>query len=281
MLIEKNLNREIDTKENEKIKPVDPTLLLYEESPNKNYINTNIATTTGLNPKQKLSIELLQIILKDPSLFEDEREKILQLIENIKSNELDYFYVYSDITGINDNVVSVIKTNKGSIEEPSVNVIQNTLDFDVEFYKIGRKCSGLKKRYAIIKDGKLYSSDKPLSELEKYDEKEWEKMKQKTQFLEGAEVINESFDQYDQGMGEWSNKEKKFRIRINYIADKEKNTQSSFFFYFDNERQMKTVESAIFNLIKSDNFKLVSKNNLDNLRQISEYSYKFYTIIIL
>ena len=279
MLIEKNLNREIDTKENEKIKPVDPTLLLYEESPNKNYINTNIVTTTGLNAKQKLSIELLQIILKDPSLFEDEREKILQLIENIKSNELDYFYVYSDITGINDNVVSVIKTNKGSIEEPSVNVIQNTLDFDVEFYKIGRKCSGLKKRYAIIRDGKLYSSDKPLSELEKYDEKEWEKMKQKTQFLEGAEVINESFDQYDKGMGEWSNKEKKFRIRINYIADKEKNTQSSFFFYFDNERQMKTVESAIFNLIKSDNYKLVSKNNLDNLKHILEASHKFYTIL--
>ena len=275
MLTEKITNKEEDINTNIILKMEKTS---YEYYPPL-YINKNIISNIFLNTKKRLSIRLLEIIRNDDTLSEEDKLKTSELIEKIKNNELDYIYVYSDINRINDTFISTLKNNEESIEEPRLDVIPDTLDFDVEFYKIGRKCSGLKKRYAIIRDGKLYSSDKPLSELEKYDEKEWEKMKQKTKFLEGAEVINESFDKYDKGMGEWSNKEKKFRIRINYIDDKEKNKKSSFFFYFDNNKKMKDVELAIFNLIKSDNYKLVSKNNLDNLRQISEYSYKFYTIM--
>ena len=208
MLTEKITNKEEDINTNIILKMEKTS---YEYYPPL-YINKNIISNIFLNTKKRLSIRLLEIIRNDDTLSEEDKLKTSELIEKIKNNELDYIYVYSDINRINDTFISTLKNNEESIEEPRLDVIPDTLDFDVEFYKIGRKCSGLKKRYAIIRDGKLYSSDKPLSELEKYDEKEWEKMKQKTKFLEGAEVINESFDKYDKGMGEWSNKEKKNKV---------------------------------------------------------------------
>ena len=101
--------------------------------------------------------------------------------------------------------------NREKIIKPELIKLPDSIDYDIEFYKIGKKCNALKKRYAIIKKGKLYSSDKPLKQMDK------KKLKEKTQYLQEAEVINETIDEQSANGGEWSNKNKRYRIRINKL----------------------------------------------------------------
>ena len=226
----------------------------HDENININNDNSNskIKNANTLKTKQKLSISLLHQIQRNPKTTPEEKTKINEIIEEIKNK--NYYYCLSDLNGANKELIT-------------------TIDYDIKLYKKGKKCNALKKRYAIIKKGKLYSSDKPLKQMDK------KKLKEKTQYLQEAEVINETIDEQSANGGEWSNKNKRYRIRINYIEDKKKKEYSSFFLYFDDKKEMNEVNLALFNICKKDNYKIIAKNSIHNLKQILLNGNKFYTIL--
>ena len=257
-----------------KVEPVDAPLILQEDYPNiKQDIKLININHSSLNARKRLSIELLVQIQNDPNISIEEKEKINQLIEEIKDK--DFIACYSDFNGANQDLIKKMEENQEAIEEPGLLHFPDTLDYDIELYKIGRKCHGLKGRHAIIKDGKLYSSDKPLKDLK---EKDWEKLKEKTDFLKNATINTENKE--TASGGEWSSKEKEYRIRINYIPNPEKpNEESSFYLYFQEERQMKEVELALYNLSRPDKFKNDAKECLDELNKNIQKGKKFYAIM--
>ena len=256
------------------IQPVDANLNLQEENPNIDISqNPKIFNPNPQNVKKRLSLEILREMLRDPNISIDEKEKINKLIQ--ETREKDYTMSYYDLNGANEDLVQSINQNKESLEEPGLLIFPNNINYDIEFYKLGRKCHGLKKRYAIIKNGKLYSSDKPLKDLQ---EKDFEKLKDKTEFLIKAE-INKETKEVNSG-GEWSSKEKENRIRVNFIPDPKKpEEKSSFFLYFEDERQMKEVDLALYNLSRPPEFQLEAKNSLDKLNNIFLYGKKLYTML--
>ena len=257
-----------------KVEPVDAPLILQEDYPNiKQDIKLININHSSLNARKRLSIELLVQIQNDPNISIEEKEKINQLIEEIKDK--DFIACYSDFNGANQDLIKKMEENQEAIEEPGLLHFPDTLDYDIELYKIGRKCHGLKGRHAIIKDGKLYSSDKPLKDLK---EKDWEKLKEKTDFLKNATINTENKE--TASGGEWSSKEKEYRIRINYIPNPEKpNEESSFYLYFQEERQMKEVELALYNLSRPDKFKNDAKECLDELNKNIQKGKKCYAIM--
>ena len=119
------------------------------------------------------------------------------------------------------------------------------IEYDVEFYKIGQSCNGLKKRHAIIKPGRLFSSTIPVSEYLKLEDKNKAKLKEKTKYLDKSEVYLENLDNAKNLPGEWSNKKKNYRMRIIY-DDKEANKKKGFFFYFQTRDHMYECEEMLF-----------------------------------
>ena len=233
--------------------------------------NSNIKDSNTLKIKQRLSISLLHQMQRNPKISSQEKAKINEIIEEVKTK--NYLYGLSDLNGANKDLIISMNQKKENITKPGIVQLPDSIDYDIEFYKIGKKCNGLKKRYAIIKKGRLFSSDKPLKQLDK------KKLKEKTQFLEGAEIYCDTIkDQREEG-GEWANKNKKYRIRIDYLEDKVKNNYSSFFLYFDDKKEMNEVNLALFNICKKDNYKLIAKNTIQNLKQILIDGNKFYTIL--
>ena len=259
------------------IEPIDGNLNLPEDNKDLNItpdINNNI-NPSPLNIKKRLSIEILRQIMRDQNISYEEKEKINKLIQEIRDK--DYTMSYSDFNGANDDLVQSLNQNKQVLEDPGVLKLPNSLDYDIELYKIGRKCHGLKGRYGIIKNGKLYSSDKPLQSLK---EKDFEKLKDKTDFLKDAEIIKE-FRDLNSG-GEWPPKDKQYRIRINYQPDpekKEKEKESTITLYFQDEHQMKEVELALYNISKPVEFKTKAKTICDNLNNIFLKGKRLYTIL--
>ena len=269
-------SNEIKTYTND-IQPVDPTLNLPDKNMDK--INPkinpkiNIVNNKQSNVKQRLSMEILRQMLKDPTVPIEEKQKVNKLIEEVRNN--DYYLSYSDLNGANQDLMSTFNQNNEIIEKPGLLTFPKTLDYDIEFYKLGRKCHGLKGRKAIIKDGKLFSSDKSLKDIQ---EKDWEKMKEKTDFLQNAEVINEEKDDPNRDKREWSSKDKNYRIIVNY-TEPEKKEPSSFFLYFNEKKQMKEVELAIYNLSKPEPFKTEVKNHIDKFSSLLLEGKKLYTIL--
>ena len=261
------------------IEPIDGNLNLPEDNKDLNIIpdiNNNL-NPSPLNIKKRLSIEILRQIMRDQNISYEEKEKINKLIQEIRDK--DYTMSYSDFNGANDDLVQSLNQNKQILEDPGVLKLPNSLDYDIELYKIGRKCHGLKGRYGIIKNGKLYSSDKPLQSLK---EKDFEKLKDKTDFLKDAEIIKE-FRDLNSG-GEWPPKDKQYRIRINYQPDpekKEKEKESTITLYFQDEHQMKEVELALYNISKPIEFKTKAKTICDNLNNIFLKGKRLYTILKL
>ena len=254
--------------------PVESYLNLQEENPNIDLSqNPKILNPSPENIKKRLSLEILREMLRDQNISIDEKEKINKLIQ--ETREKDYTKSYCDLNGANEDLVQSINQNKESLEKPGLLIFPNNLNYDIEFYKLGRKCHGLKKRYAIIKDGKLYSSDKPLKDLQ---EKDFEKLKDKTEFLRKADIRKETPE--SNSGGEWSAKDKDNRIRVDFIPDPKKpEDKSSFFLYFQDERQMKEVDLALYNMSRPPEFKVDAKNTLDNLNKIFLYGKNFYTIL--
>ena len=263
----------------DKIEPIDPTLKLQEENQNPKIFNPKIFNPKILNNdyqviKKRLSIELLRQILKDINTPIEQKSSINELIENVRNG--DYHLSYSDLNGANQELMRSLNQNTDVLDNPKLIYFHDTLDYDIDLYKIGRKCHGLKSRYAIIKDGKLYSSDKPLKDLQ---EKDFEKLKEKTNFLKNAEIIEETKDNQSQNGGEWSVKDKNYRIRINYKD--EDNKDSSFYLYFDDPVKMKEVSLSIYNLSKSDEYKTNGRNAINNLNNLLIKGKQFYTIFKL
>ena len=257
-----------------KILPLDSSLKIQEEEEKNNdlsnsYINNNNIET--LKTKQKLSISLFNKMQNDPNISSKEKEKIPELIEQIKNK--NYYYCLSDLNGANHELIKLMNQNTDIISKPQLVQLPNTIDYDIEFYKIGKKCSGIKKRFAIIKDRRLFSSSQPLNNLDK------KKLKEKTKYLEGAEIINETIDNQSMDGGEWSNRNKKYRIRINYLEDKNKQLYSSFFMYFDNKKELEEVNLALFNISKKGNYKTIAKNSILNINEMLLNGKKFYTIL--
>ena len=237
----------------------------------KNNVNNNI---TQLNIKQQLSISLLNKMQNTSDFSSEEKQKLKEIIQDIQNK--NYFYTLSDLNDANKDLITFIDQNKEKITKPQIIQLPDSLNYDIEFYKIGKKCSGIKKRYAIIKDGKLFSSKKPLKELKNTDKKN---LKEKTKYLEGAEIIQETIDNQSRDGGEWSNRNKKYRIRINYLEDKKKLIYSSFFMYFDDMKELNEANYAIFNISKKDNYRTVAKNNMNRLNKILLNGNKLYTIL--
>ena len=149
------------------------------------------------------------------------------------------------------------------------------IDYDVEFYKIGQSCNGLKKRHAIIKPARLFSSTIPVSEYLKLKDKNKAKLKEKTKYLDNSEVYLENFDNAKVLPGEWSNKKKNYRMRIVY-DDKEAKKKKGFFFYFQTRDHMYECEEMLFGERKrkeraamlgpiAEDLKKLTKNAEDNI----------------
>ena len=257
------------------ILPLDTNINLPEEKNKYNELSdSNIKKNNKLTTKQQLSISLLNLMKNDPNNPRQEKMKISELIENVKNN--NYYHCLSDLNGANQELMTTINQNQDKLKKLQIIQLPNSIDYDIDFYKIGKKCQGIKRRYAIIKNGKLFSSKKPLKNLAKNDRKA---LKDKTRFLIGAEIISQTIDNQSENEGEWSDRSKKYRIRIDYLEDKNKNKYSSFFMYFNNKKQLNEVNSALFNISKKDNYRTIAKNTINNLKDILITGNKFYTIL--
>ena len=257
------------------IQPLDPTLNLPNINMNSNQNSIKINENDSSKIKRYFAIEILQQIISDNYTSMEEKEKLSKLIQQIKDK--GYTSCFSEINAVDQNPFISMDEKIEKIDPKSM-ILPNTLNYDIEFYKIGQRCHGLKKRSAIVKNGKFYSSDKPLNKLE---EKDFTKLKEKTSLLQGAEVICEIYDEEAKDQGEWSNKDKKFRIRINYKDPEKKDEEnlSSFFFYFENKEQMDEFRAAIFNLNKTNNYKLVAHNAINDMSKNILNGNKLYTIL--
>ena len=257
------------------IQPLDPTLNLPNINMNSNQNSIKINENDSSTIKRYFAIEILQQIISDHYTSMEEKEKLSKLIQQIKDK--GYTSCFSEINAVDQNPFISLDEKIEKIDPKSM-ILPNTLNYDIEFYKIGQRCHGLKKRSAIVKNGKFYSSDKPLNKLE---EKDFTKLKEKTSLLQGAEVICEIYDEEAKDQGEWSNKDKKFRIRINYKDPEKKDEEklSSFFFYFENKEQMDEFRAAIFNLNKTNNYKLVAHNAINDMSKNILNGNKLYTIL--
>mgnify|MGYP006873000002 CR=1 FL=1 len=170
----------------------------------------------------------------------------------------------------------LFRSNENIIEKPIVLILPEELNYDVELYKIGKTCKGLKKRYAIIKRGGFYSSKKPLAQIDR------NKLKDKTQYLDGALLMTETKNSVGKADGEWSNKNKNFRIRINYSIVPGNNSlknMRSFFLYFENEKKMKEVEIMLFGIILRDSTKKKIKKSLADMTNTLTHGNPFYALM--
>ena len=207
---------------------VDPNLNLPEDTENSK--NSNILeikeNLERSNLKTLLSLELCKEILGNPFLSEEKKEQIKYLISKINENK--YYYCYEKLINLDSEIIKIFK-------KPILLTIPKELNYDLEMYIIGKICKKLKKRYAIIKHGMLYSSKEPLMKIN------LKKLKDKTPFLNGAQIIIETKDTIRKDQRERSNKNKKYRIIINYsiVKNNNKPTFSSFFYTLMMKRRWK------------------------------------------
>ena len=266
------------------VEEVDPNLILHDNikediKKSRNNIQKSKLSNLELRDiKKQLSIELLREMLHNPSNTNEENEYIQQLIDNIE--EKKYYYCYGDLNRENVGIIRLFEQYEKIIERPIVVDLPEMLNYDVEFYKIGKTCSGLKKRYAIIKRGGFFSSKKPLNQMNEFD---INNSKDKTMYLPGSLVSIETRDDPNRSRGEWSNKNKVFRIRIDYQMGRndsnQKPKESSFFLYFDDEKKMKEVDLMLFGITLSEKYKKIIKRHLCDIDTKLTQGNLFYTIL--
>ena len=289
---EKEISQSNKVKESLGIKAIDPYLNLQEnnniiDNINDNQNNQNLSLNQNLRSKKsklRLSLEFIQELLRSPGISEEEKEKYQELAKKIQEEE-NYLLIYDDIHSKDSDISRDIKNSQISKEKPIVINLPQSLNYDVELYKIGQKCGGLQKRWAIINRGGFSSSKKHIKEMDKKN------IKDKTQFLKGALILIEHLDENQKDKGEWSNKTKPFRIKIIYCKDpqkagklditdeKNKKELSQFCLYFDDENKMKEVYLMLFDITLSEEQKQNINNNLGNLSGFIEEGNKFYTLL--
>ena len=94
--------------------------------------------------------------------------------------------------------------------------IKDKCNFDVIFYKIGEKCNGWKKRFAIIVRGGLFSSTKPLKFYSTYKGNLRDVAKEKTKYLHKSIVSLEQYKFDQKNLPEWQEPNLKFRMKVEY-----------------------------------------------------------------
>jgi len=265
-----------ENKQSLSIDIVDPNLNLPGDVKNsKNTIKSCIKSNSERNNiKKLLSLELFNEILNNPNCPEEEKEKINNLINKVKENK--YYYCYGDLSNPNSEIIKIFEEKEIVIERPFVLALPEELNYDVELYKIGKTCKGLKKRYAIIKRGGFYSSKKPLVHIDR------NKLKDKTPFLKGALLMIETKDSVGKAEGEWSNKKKNYRIRINYSivpGDNSLKNIRSFFLYFEDEKKMREVEIMLFGILLNETTKKKIRQHLADVTKTLTEGNSFYTIM--
>ena len=247
---------------------VDPNLNLPEDTENSK--NSNILeikeNLERSNLKTLLSLELCKEILGNPFLSEEKKEQIKYLISKINENK--YYYCYEKLINLDSEIIKIFK-------KPILLTIPKELNYDLEMYIIGKICKKLKKRYAIIKHGMLYSSKEPLMKIN------LKKLKDKTPFLNGAQIIIETKDTIRKDQRERSNKNKKYRIIINYsiVKNNNKPTFSSFFLYFDDEKKMEEVFLILFKMSLKEYTKNKITKNLADINNTLTQSCSFFTLL--
>ena len=196
-------------------------------------------------------------------------------------NQDKYYYIFDDINIRDYTLLNDIKEKSNELEKPIIlKKIPTEIGYDIELHKIGKSCHGMKKRYGIIQNGGIFSSKEPRNKI-----KDLKKLKDKSQYLQGAEIIKETKEQWEhdqsKSKGEWHSKNKTFRIRVNYFinpGDKE-SKQSSFYLYLDNEQSLNEVYLIISNMQLSLTNKESIIQNLDNFNSMLLKNQKFYTIL--
>ena len=255
----------------------------------------------------KMAIEILEEMKRThgTSSSNINLETLTSTIEKIKEDPLNYYYCLNDFK--NDNEFDIAKFNQ--IEkikyEKIKKEIKDKCDFDVIFYKIGEKCNGWKKRYAIIERKKFYSSKKPLKEFKK------NKAKDKTKYLSRSIITLENQNNGKKLLPEWHEPTLKFRMKIEYNPnkvkikneefndedeekkeeekkeDKKKKEEEKkinkkrkwFVFYFKTEEEMYEVKGLLFDSYNEENTDTLLIDNLKLMNNSIENSFNFYGIL--
>ena len=265
-----NPDNEVETKNPEVIQD-------NREVENQEILNLNPSPEAYI--KSKLSLGLIDQIIKNPNLSEDELKRYNEIKDEI--NKYNYFFIYDDINIHDYNLIRNLKEINNEIEEPKIeNEVNEEINYDIEFHKIGSRCSGIKERSGIIEKGKLFSSTKPKKEIKNIKD-----LKDKTPFLQDAEIIKETKSEIENNKdkGEWGSKKKNYRIRINYYTkpgDLE-SKRSSFFLYLESEEALNEVYLILCNMRLSFTNKESLKITLDKVNTMLMNRKKFYTIIKL
>ena len=273
MIVNKQLeNDEIKSSMNVDI--IDPNLNLPNPANNIFVQPLNLRDNIyGASKIKKLSLEFLREI-EHSNISDEEKEKFNILKDKVEKGK--YFYIYDDLNGNNNlNISTFFEENEYIMENPIIVNLPEEINYDVEFIKLGRKCKGVKNRYAIIKRGKLASSKNPRIKAE------IKKLKDKTNYLQNSEVKREIFDPHQELQGEWHAKSKPYRIRINYIIDPNdiKKKRSSFYLYFNNKKEETEVYYMIFGLSLKTEKKMEINRYINTFEGIIKGGNKVYTIL--
>ena len=218
---------------------------------------------------KELAKTLIEIIIKssDPfSLFHtNELASILSLVTSKK-----YYYSHLNLNQQNTDDIAQFEKFENFLYQPLLNYLEESISFDVEFYKHGEKfTSSLRQRYAIITRHRFYSSTKPIKD---FSEK---KSKDKTRCLDYNSVIK--IEEYDEkAQNEWSNKDKAFRVVVNYINSKNENL--SYYFYLDDKKKTETVYKMLNN-IRYENVNNSTGGIITDIEKIVQNCYITYGMI--
>ena len=208
------------------------------------------------------------------------KDHILDLINKVKDKDADYYLCHLDLKGTNQEKVKHFDENQNLIYKALVKQLKNQIDFDVELYKIGQSCNGLRKRNAAVFRNAFFSTKNTISEFNK------EKAKDKTPYLEGCTIQEQQYENYQKNVkeagGEWSNPAKKYRLIIKYNNPKlNKNAKGYFFLYFETFERMKEVEEMLFGLCLSNSKKGEIESALNKMKHNVENSFIFYGMLKL
>ena len=234
---------------------------------NKEYVNTNTNSSekekkqnkkkilkTKDNIQNILSGCLIEILLrsKEDMNIIFKRQKYKNLLDDMKKSN-NYFEIYKPLQEKERNINEILSENKRFINKPILMLnVSSKEEIELEFYKYGKTFKRITPRYGIITDNNFYSSTQPIAKFKK------ESSKIKTQYILNAkEIIKENYEKIKLKNEIWHNEVKRFRIKINYLNDK--NKINNFLIYFFEEKE----RDDILELIKLLRLKMTIKEQAD------------------
>ena len=252
---------------------------------NKEYINTNSSEkkmkkrkTLKMKDNIQLALSqyLLEIILRSKEdlniIFK--KQKYRNILDEIKKT-YNYYEIYSP-TQENDtrNLNEITFDNRRYINKPILMLnVSSKEEIELEFYKHGKIFKNpIRQRYGIITNGNFYSSKEPIATFIE------EKAKKKTNYILNAkEILKEDYEKVKENKMNWHNEDKGFRIKINFLNDK--NQLNHFLIYFFEEKE----RDDVFELIKLMRLSMTIKNPANKSLKLMENTFskinKFYMII--